>query len=90
MALITMVSAFASFASLSGVLWYQGELDSGRDPVEIDWQNAARLKLNAKTSGRRTWKTATIVSFVLPKGSGCRQDAELDGWETRSAERADW
>ncbi len=43
---ITMVSGLL-FASLSGVLWYQGSLIAS-NLAEIDRQNAALSKLNAK------------------------------------------
>ncbi|MBL3290903.1 mobilization protein, partial [Klebsiella pneumoniae] len=46
---ITMVSGLL-FASLSGVLWYQGSLIAS-NLAEIDRQNAALSKLNAKTWG---------------------------------------
>ncbi len=85
---ITMVSGLL-FASLSGVLWYQGSLIAS-NLAEIDRQNAALSKLNAKILGRDVPEDSNGRFLVLPKGDGRRQDAELDGRERAvEAERAE-
>ncbi|EBR5511332.1 mobilization protein [Salmonella enterica] len=64
---ITMVSGLL-FASLSGVLWYQGGLIAS-NLAEIDRQNAALLKLNAKTWGVTYLEDSNGRFLVLPKGT---------------------
>ncbi len=64
---ITMVSGLL-FASLSGVLWYQGSLIAS-NLAEIDRQNAALSKLNAKTWGVTYLEDSNGRFLVLPKGT---------------------
>ncbi|HAK1938994.1 TPA: mobilization protein [Salmonella enterica] len=64
---ITMVSGLL-FASLSGVLWYQGRLIES-NLAEIDRQNAALSKLNAKTWGVTYLEDSNGRFLVLPKGT---------------------
>ncbi|WP_441770063.1 MbeB family mobilization protein [Klebsiella pneumoniae] len=56
------------FASLSGVLWYQGSLIAS-NLAEIDRQNAALSKLNAKTWGVTYLEDSNGRFLVLPKGT---------------------
>ena len=63
---ITLVSGLL-FASLSGVLWYQGNLIAS-NLAEIDRQNAALSKLNAKTWGVTHLEDSNGRFLVLPKG----------------------
>lgn len=64
---ITMVSGLL-FASLSGVLWYQGSLIAS-NLAEIDRQNAALSRLNAKTWGVTHLEDGNGRFLVLPKGT---------------------
>lgn len=77
---ITMVSGLL-FASLSGVLWYQGSLIAS-NLAEIDRQNAALSKLNAKTWGVTHLEGSNGRFLVLPKG----MKAEA-GWTVDSGTR---
>ncbi|EGG3071105.1 MbeB family mobilization protein [Salmonella enterica] len=77
---ITMVSGLL-FASLSGVLWYQGSLIAS-NLAEIDRQNAALSKLNAKTWGVTHLEGSNGRFLVLPKG----MKAEA-GWTVDSGKR---
>ncbi|EBW4556923.1 mobilization protein [Salmonella enterica subsp. enterica serovar Anatum] len=64
---LTMVSGLL-FASLSGVLWYQGNLIAS-NLAEIDRQNAALSKLNAKTWGVTYLEDSHGRFLVLPQGT---------------------
>ena len=73
---ITMVSGLL-FASLSGVLWYQGSLIAS-NLAEIDRQNAALSKLNAKTWGVTHLEDSSGRFLVLPKGMKAEADWTAD------------
>lgn len=77
---ITLVSGLL-FASLSGVLWYQGSLIAS-NLAEIDRQNAALSKLNAKTWGVTYQEDSNGRFLVLPKG----MKAEAD-WTAENGKR---
>ncbi|EED3335483.1 mobilization protein [Salmonella enterica subsp. enterica] len=64
---ITIVSVLL-FANLSGVLWYQGHLIAS-NLAEIDRQNTALSKLNAKTWGVTYLEDGNGRFLVLPKGT---------------------
>ena len=73
---ITMVSGLLC-ASLSGVLWYQGSLIAS-NLAEIDRQNAALSKLNAKTWGVTHLEDSSGRFLVLPKGMKAEADWTAD------------
>ncbi|ELM0670178.1 MbeB family mobilization protein [Salmonella enterica subsp. enterica serovar Montevideo] len=77
---ITMVSGLL-FASLSGVLWYQGSLIAS-NLSEIDQQNAALSALNAKTWGVTHLEDRNGRFLVLPNG----MKAEA-GWTVNNGKR---
>lgn len=73
---IMMVSGLL-FASLSGVLWYQGSLIASNQ-VEIARQNAMLEKLNAKTWGVTFRENSSGRLLGLPKGMKAETGLTVD------------